>query len=151
MKRKKLLNSKEYWITGIQLNLFNKIEDYMKRNRLKRNQLSEKLGVTKGYVTQILNGDFDHKISKMVELSLACDLIPLFYFVDKNEYLENDSKDKSYEIFPFQRNTSISLEFSKNDSSLPLIENDTFKTPGDQKLKSLGKSSFLEYTMISNC
>lgn len=76
MTRDELINSREYWITKIQLDLFAQIEQYMADNKLSRTQLAEQLGVTKGYISQVLNGDFDHKISKLVDLSLAIGKIP---------------------------------------------------------------------------
>ena len=62
----------------------------MKENGINRTQLAEKLGVTKGYVTQVLNGDFDHKISKLVELSLAIGLVPNLTFKPLEQVLEED-------------------------------------------------------------
>ena len=67
--REELLSSKEYWIAKIQIDLFRQFEEYLKENKLNRTQLAEKLGVTKGYISQVLNGDFDHRISKFVEAS----------------------------------------------------------------------------------
>ncbi len=42
----------------------------MQKENLTRTKLAEKLHVTKGYVTQVLNGNFDHKLSKLIELAL---------------------------------------------------------------------------------
>ena len=39
MKREELLNSKEYWLSKIQIDLFNEIEKYMQRNGLNRTYL----------------------------------------------------------------------------------------------------------------
>jgi len=66
MKRSDLIKSREYWIAEIQLQLFNLIENYRTKYNLTKTQIAEKLGVTKGYITQILNGDFDHKMSKLL-------------------------------------------------------------------------------------
>jgi transcriptional regulator with XRE-family HTH domain len=82
MTRDQLIQSREYWIAKIQLDLFNQIEKYMGENNLSRTQLAEKLGVTKGYVSQILNGDFDHKISKLVDLALAIGKVPDIQYTD---------------------------------------------------------------------
>lgn len=46
-------------------------------------EFAERLGVSKGYVSQILNGDFDHKLSKLTELIVACDMIPRIELVPK--------------------------------------------------------------------
>jgi len=74
MNREELLSTKEYVVSQIQLNLLNLIGDYKKKNKLKDFQLADELGVSKGYVSQLLNVTFDHKISKLVDLALACDL-----------------------------------------------------------------------------
>lgn len=113
MKRDELIKSKEYHIAGIQLNLFNQIEGYMQKNNLNQNQLAEKLGVSKGYISQILNGDFDHKISKLVELALACDCIPILSFVNINEYVKNDKEEKAYELFPVIRSQKEEVSSDK--------------------------------------
>lgn len=90
MKREELLKSKEYWITKIQLDLFELINKYMKENNLNKTQLATKLGVSKGYITQILNGNFDHKISKLIELSLAFNRVPVLEYEKINDYLFDD-------------------------------------------------------------
>jgi len=45
MKREELIQSKEYWIAKIQIDLFNEVESYMKANNITRAQFAEKLGV----------------------------------------------------------------------------------------------------------
>ncbi len=90
LTRQELLSSKEYWLATIQLDLYAQLEAYMKENVINRTQLAEKLGVTKGYVTQVLNGDFDHKISKLVELSLAIGLVPRLNYKPLEQVLEED-------------------------------------------------------------
>ena len=35
-----------------------------------QSEFAERLGVSKGYISQILNGDFDHKLSKLTQLLL---------------------------------------------------------------------------------
>jgi len=92
MKRTELIQSKEYWISKIQINLFNEVEKFMLENNLNRTQLAEKLGVTKGYISQILNGDSDHRISKLVELSLSIGLVPSVNFESLNEFLARENQ-----------------------------------------------------------
>ena len=92
MDRKQLLNSKEYWLSKIQLDLFNQVFNYLENNNMNRSELAKKLGVTKGYISQVLNGDSDHRISKIVELSLAIGLVPDIRFKNLEEYIEADEK-----------------------------------------------------------
>ena len=108
---KELIETPEYWITRIQLDLYTQLQNYMKENGLNRTQLAEKLGVTKSYVTQILNGDFDHRLSKMVELSLAVGLIPKMEFIPKTEFFEESAnvehlmRHTPRQITPKKKNT----------------------------------------------
>ncbi len=93
MERTDLLRSSEYWKAKIQIDLFNQVRVYMEENNLTRTQLAEKLGVSKGYITQVLNGDFDHRISKLVELSLAVGVIPDIKFRNLDEFLKEDEQN----------------------------------------------------------
>jgi transcriptional regulator with XRE-family HTH domain len=100
MKRESLLRSKEYVTSQIQLNLLNLMGEYKKNKNLKDYQLAEKLGVSKGYISQILHATYDHKISKLAELALACNAMPLIYFVDLDQFIFDDSKGKLFELVP---------------------------------------------------
>lgn len=93
MRREELLKSKEYWLTKIQIDLFNEVEKYIKENNMNRTQLAEKLGVSKGNISQVLNGDADHRLSKLVELSLAMGVVPHLSFQSLNSAIENASMD----------------------------------------------------------
>lgn len=92
MKRAELLKSEGYWIAKLQTDLYREIVSFMERTRRNSTQLAEYLGCSKGYVSQLLNGNFDHKISKLVELSLAMGKAPILEYRDVSEYvLENDA------------------------------------------------------------
>ena len=82
MDRKELLKSPEYWTASIQMELYRQIEAFM----------AEYLGCSKGYITQLLSGDFDHKLSKFIQLSLAIGKIPEFCFTDIDEYIQNETQ-----------------------------------------------------------
>lgn len=91
MKRAELLKSAGYWIAKIQTDLYRELLSFMKRTHKNSSQLAEYLGCSKGYVSQLLNGNFDHKISKLVELSLAIGKAPNIEFMDiSNYFLKND-------------------------------------------------------------
>lgn len=87
MTRDELLKSPEYWTSEIQMELYRQIQEFMDKKHLNRTQLAGHLGCTKGYVTQLLNGDFDHKISKLVELSLAIGKVPEISYHAVDEYV----------------------------------------------------------------
>jgi transcriptional regulator with XRE-family HTH domain len=110
MKREKLIRSKDYIISQIQLRLLNLIGAYKSKNKLKDYQLAEELGVSKGYVSQLLNATYDHKISKVVDLALSCNTVPLMFFVPIDQYLQVDKEDKFYEIIPFPRQQLVTFQ-----------------------------------------
>lgn len=123
MTRKELLRSEDYIRAGIQLNILNMMEDYMKKNKLKRVDLSKRLGVSKGYISQIFSAEFNHKISKMVELSVACDKMPLVMFVDINDFIENDAKDFVYDLTLVQRPRNVTYSTTSNSIPFSHIQN----------------------------
>lgn len=94
MKRTELLKNPIYWTTSIQMELYRLIEDFMKEKNMNKSQLAEYLGCSKGYVTQLLSGDYDHKLSKFVELSLKIDKVPQISFIDVDEFIESERKFK---------------------------------------------------------
>jgi transcriptional regulator with XRE-family HTH domain len=109
MKREELIKDKNYVVSGIQLKLLNLIEEYMDKKNLNREKLAKELNVTKGYVSQLLNVTYDHKISKLVELALACDAMPLVNFVDLKQFIKDDADDKYYELMPMIRPKAITF------------------------------------------
>lgn len=104
-----LLETPEYWTTRIQLDLYSHIQEYMRMNGLSRTQLAQKLGVTKGYITQVLNGDFDHRLSKLVELSLAVGLVPKIEFVP----IDNIPEEKNTDYYYIKQTASVSTHRKK--------------------------------------
>lgn len=90
MKREELVKNSVYWTTALQMELYRQIDVFMQKRGMNKTQLAEYLGFSKGYVTQLLSGDYDHKISKFIELSLAIGKIPEFSFVDVDEYIESE-------------------------------------------------------------
>lgn len=91
MKREDLLKDPVYWTTSLQMELYRQIESFMQEHHMNKTQLAEFLGCSKGYVSQLLSGDYDHKLSKFMALSLAIGKIPEFNFVDADEYIETIS------------------------------------------------------------
>lgn len=86
-----LLHTDTYWITKIQNDLFNAVEDYLKENNMTRSQFAGQLGVSKGYISQVLNGEFNGRLSTLVELSLAIGKAPVIEFEDLNDVADNEA------------------------------------------------------------
>lgn len=61
-------------LEGIQNEIFRQVEAYLEANQLTQTQFAEELGVSKGYVSQILNGNTNLSMKKLVELFLSIGL-----------------------------------------------------------------------------
>jgi len=118
-----LLTTPEYWITKIQLDLYTMMNKYMESNKLSRTDMAKKLGVTKGYISQVLNGDFDHRLSKLVELSMAIGIVPQVSYIPMDKVFAQETqvgltidkiKDNKVGISKLLKsfNGSASLQFS---------------------------------------
>ncbi|MBO4817230.1 MAG: helix-turn-helix transcriptional regulator [Bacteroidales bacterium] len=92
MNRKELLKSEGYWIAKLQTGLYRELISFMKKTHKNSSQLAEYLGCSKGYISQLLNGNFDHKLSKLVKLSLAIGKAPIIEYKDISEYILEDDK-----------------------------------------------------------
>ncbi len=97
IKREELIKSKEYWLAQLQTMLYQNVEDYLKENQMTKSEFAQKMGVSKGYISQILNGDFDHKLSKFIELSLMIEKVPLLKLEDIEKVLLLDKEKKPNE------------------------------------------------------
>lgn len=113
MKRAELIKSREYWVTKIQIRLFKMINEYMSEKGINRTELSSELKVTKGYVTQIMNGSYDHKISKLVDLALLCNKVPVISFQDLDDYIGDEICGFKYDSM---NEFSIANNYDKNDT-----------------------------------
>ena len=118
-----LLTTPEYWTTRIQIDLYRVIDEYLESNHLTRKELAAKLGVTKGYVSQVMSGDFDHRLSKFVELSLAAGMIPQVSFVpmDKIFAKETTAGMSMKDICSAQKSLPCSMKDFDNQTSSSTI------------------------------
>lgn len=112
MTRRELLSTPAYWITQLQLSIFRCADQFMTKHNMNRTQLAEHLGVSKGYVTQILSGDYNYSLSKMVELSLAMGYVPEINFVPLTEKINED-------VFRTSVKVGMTNEMSYSDSKNP--------------------------------
>lgn len=75
-----LVQTSEYWLETIQNEIFRQVDTYLKENQMTQTQFAEQLGVTKGYVSQIIKGEFNYTLKKLIELSLALGKVPVLEF-----------------------------------------------------------------------
>ncbi len=70
----------------------------MEENNLTQEQVAERLDVPPFYVSQILNGNFNFKLSKLVELSLLVGKAPIIQFETIEQIMENEEKIRNCEF-----------------------------------------------------
>lgn len=91
MEREEVLKNPEYWTAKTQVELYNQARKFMEKSGKNQTQLAEYLGVSKGYVSQLLNGDYDHRLSKFFALSLAFGVVPQIEFVSIEDCIKEDA------------------------------------------------------------
>lgn len=123
-----LLTTPEYWITKIQIDLYTMMNKYMESNNLSRTDLAKKLGVTKGYISQVLNGDFDHRLSKLVELSMTIGMVPQISYVPMDRLFAKETKVE-LNIKNNRNNLRLSKQLKEfnnvTSSNISKVENET--------------------------
>jgi transcriptional regulator with XRE-family HTH domain len=124
--REELIKTPEYWFETIQNEIYRQLTEYMEANNISRTKLAEEMKVSKGYITQILNGDFNCSLRKLIELSLFIKKAPIIEFKSIDSViLEYNSKvvipysainDKGFSLNATPTteiaNKSISIAFS---------------------------------------
>ena len=90
--REELLKSPEYWFENAQNELYRQVIEYKESKGINQTELAEELGVTKGYVSQILKGEFNYTLKKLIEISLAIGKVPQIEYKAIREVLAEDSK-----------------------------------------------------------
>ncbi len=113
LTKKELYQQPEYWVEEIQNELYRQVTEFMNANSLNQNELAEKWGVSKGYISQILKGNSNFTIKKLVELSLAMGKAPILQYVPADVYYE---VEKLTQYFDKETNESfyITIEKGKN-------------------------------------
>ena len=97
---RELRHTKEFYVYTAQADLLDLLYEYMDKNNLNRTQLANKLGVSKGYITQLMSGRYDHKFSKISEMALAIGKAPIVTYKDLEQYIledEIEARNKAYE------------------------------------------------------
>lgn len=81
-----LLNTPNYLLTKYQNEIFRQLKSYMKLKNLNQKEVADQLGVSGSYINQVLNGNFNFTLKKLIELGLMMDKIPSLKFVSFDEY-----------------------------------------------------------------
>lgn len=87
LQTQELVRTPEYWMETIQNELYRQVKYYMEEKGINQTELAKELNVTKGYVSQILNGNFNYTLNKLIDLSLAIGVAPDLQFTSFEHYL----------------------------------------------------------------
>lgn len=90
MTRQELLQSPAYWEQKAQLDIYQHAIDFMESHSMNRTQFAEYLGVSKSYVTQLLSGDYNYSLQKLVDLSMKLGLVLQLEFSPISQILFSD-------------------------------------------------------------
>lgn len=90
--REELLKTKEYWFETLQNEIYRMVSGYIEKEGINQTQLADKLGVSRGYISQIMNGNFNYTLKKLIELSLALGMAPVFEFKPLEKITGNNKK-----------------------------------------------------------
>ena len=114
--KEELYTSPDYWFTESQTELYNQVIEYMEREGINRSELSKQLNVSKGYITQILNGESNFSMRKLIEISLAIGLIPTIKYEKLSALLAPEEKVRIIPFHTLPLSPSKSLESHNNHS-----------------------------------
>lgn len=120
-------------MANTQIALYQCAEKFMRKNRMNRSQLAKYLGVSNGYVSQLLNGDYDHKLSKIVDLALTFGYVPDVKFIPVEEMIAYDKimscsfkysgNNNAVEEKVMQNATETPATINVSNAYLPLPDN----------------------------
>ncbi len=121
-----LVKTPDYWMEEIQNELYRQLHDYMKKTGKSQNTIAKDLKVSKSYISQILNGNFNFTLKKLIELSLYIGKVPEFKFLSSESYVSELTFEKRYKNeFNFLLN--YELEIKNNLISHPLKQKELYK------------------------
>lgn len=100
MNRNDLISSPEYWTTKAQIELYNCARKYLETTGMTQTELAAQLNVSKGYVSQLLNGDFDHRLSSFVKLAMQFGFVPEIKFVPLDNVEAEEENRENFDGLP---------------------------------------------------
>jgi transcriptional regulator with XRE-family HTH domain len=92
--REQLLQSVEYWLVHAQGEIYRQVIEYIETEKITQTELANRLGVSKGYVSQILKGEFNYTLKKLIELSLAVGKVPVIKYKAIRDVIREDQSTR---------------------------------------------------------
>ena len=125
--REHLLRNERFWTETIQNKIYNDLASYIKTEKISQKEIAKRLGVSKGRISQILNGaNLNFRIDTLVKICLAINKVPNFKFEDIKFFIESDTKSNYISCVYNQEHIELSelnnkISFVKNKKEGKLI------------------------------
>lgn len=125
--REHLLRNERFWTETIQNKIYNDLASYIKTEKISQKEIAKRLGVSKGRISQILNGsNLNFRIDTLVKICLAINKVPNFKFEDIKSFIESDTKSNYISCVYNQEHIELSelnnkISFVKNKKEGKLI------------------------------
>lgn len=129
--REDLLKTEEYWLETLQNEIYRMVAEYIQKEGISQTQFAERLGVSKGYISQIMNGNFNYTLKKLIELSLCVNKAPSLVFKNMDEYIEEDQQKR------------FEMKYSNSFSLLSWVKSVNLTSGATLNSKDLKQSSFV--------
>jgi len=100
LKHEDLINRPEYWLETIQNEIFRQLSAYLDDHNMTQSQFAAQLGVSKGYLSQVMKGEFNYTLKKLIELSLAIGKVPEISFKPLSEIITIENKADASQATP---------------------------------------------------
>lgn len=92
--KSELLKRPNYLLTKYQNEIFRQLVSYMNSNKFSQKDIAEKLNVSNSYVSQVLNGNFNFTLKKLIEFGLMMGKVPSLEFLNPDEFWDKQSGAK---------------------------------------------------------
>jgi len=143
IKREQLLKRPNYLLTKYQNEIYRQLVEYMKERKISQSEIAQKLDVSNSYVSQILNGDFNFTLKKIIELALMIGKVPHIEFLSITDYwLKEDNKIFVPDINGVLRNAAQGMLCETGKKS-DLNQSTMFCTVGGKEVKQSVNASLL--------
>lgn len=94
ISKEKLFKSHHYLLSKYQAELYRQLRSYMDSHDLTQKQVAKRLGVSTSYINQVLKGNFNFTLKKLIELSLLIGKVPNIEFLSIEQYLMREENNK---------------------------------------------------------
>jgi transcriptional regulator with XRE-family HTH domain len=86
LSKDELLKYPDYLLTKYQLEIYRQMVKYMQEKNLSKGDLAKQMNVSNPYISQILNGNFNYTLKKLIEIGLQIGQVPMLSFIPVEQF-----------------------------------------------------------------